>query len=119
AVSESLSETRTRGAMTASFVKSGNGVWAAEPAAGFRPAGSGRGLQRSLLLGESPVEPGHQLFEVGRLDRRAGPDAQPWGRIAVMADVIGHALLVQRRDDSLGELRLRFERESGDLRIDD
>ena len=42
-----------------------------------------------------------------RLDRRAAPDAQARRRVAIGADVVGDAFLLQRRGDALGESRLR------------
>src|SRR5438477_8588588 len=104
AVVESLSETRTRGAMTASLKGiECVGKW-------WRPRGppriSGRCFQRRLLRGKGPVEPWQQRFEIRCLDGRAAPDAQARWRVAIGADVVGDAFLVERRDDALGECRL-------------
>ncbi len=80
---------------------------------------SGGLLEAGLLRGEGPVEPMRQRFEVGGLDRRPGPDTQARRRVAVGADIEGHAFLLQRRDHGLGEGGLRVRRQPGHFRIGD
>ena len=61
---------------------------------------------RGLRIG--PVEPGHQRLEVGGFDRGAAPDAQARRRVAIAADVVGHAFRLQQlRPSSLARPRPR------------
>src|SRR5215218_3723039 len=72
AAGERASEMRTRGAvMTVP-----------------RDAGSGGQVQLGPGLGVGPVEPGKESLDVGRLDRRAAPDAQARRGIAIGRDVV-------------------------------
>src|SRR5436190_17236613 len=61
---------------------------APEDSGGFEFGGDG---------GEGPVEPRRQGFDVGGVDRGAGPDPQTGRGVAVAADVEGHALLLEHR----------------------
>ena len=98
---------RTRG--MALMLLASNVRWASRRAAGDGPCmSSGSRLASSAFcVGEGPVEPGHQRLEVGGLDGRAAPDAQARRRVAIGADVVGDAFLLEQRDDALGERRLR------------
>jgi len=75
----------------------------------FSGTGEGRVVRRfgelGFLLGEGPVEPEGQRFDVGCLDRRAAPDAQAGRSVAIAADVEGDLLLLQRAGERLGERR--------------
>ena len=57
---------------------------------------SGRLGELGHLLGEGPVEPLGQRFDVRLLDRRAAPDAQAGRGVAIAADVEGDLLLLER-----------------------
>ena len=48
-----------------------------------------------LDLGEGPIEPWQERFDVGRVDGRATPDAEPVRCIAVAAEVVAHAFFVE------------------------
>src|SRR5690606_16152593 len=80
---------------------------------------SGRLLKRRLLAGEGPVEPWQQRLDAGGLDRGSAPDAQAGRGVAVVADVEGDALPVERRDEALGEGCLSLGIEGGHVRIGD
>src|SRR3954468_20311299 len=62
----------------------------------------------------SPVEPRQQCHDIGCLDRRAGPDPQAGRCVAIGADVVGHALLLQQRSELLRRLRLPVRRQRGE-----
>src|SRR5579875_2389823 len=79
----------------------------------------GRLRQRGLGLGKCPIEPGRQRLDVARLHRRPAPDAQTGRRVAVIGDVVGHALLLQEAGKRLGEGALRLERKPRHRRIED
>ncbi len=64
---------------------------------------SGSSFQRCLLRCKSPIQPMRQRFQIGSFHRRASPDAQARRRVAISADIIGNAFLVERSDDALGE----------------
>ena len=66
--------------------------------------------ERVLGLGVGPVEPVRERFDVGALDGRAAPDPQARRRIAVGADVVGDAFLLERCGNALGERRLGLGR---------
>ena len=66
-----------------------------------------------------PVEPGQQRLDVGGLDRRAAPDAQARRRVAIGADVVGHALLFQQRRQLLRRLGLLLRRQRREPGRDD
>ena len=50
--------------------------------------------ERSLGLGESPVDPLRQNLDVPGLNRRAAPDAKARGRIAVVREIVTGAFLL-------------------------
>src|SRR5579871_4310369 len=87
--------------------------------AGVAKPGSGGLGELHLLNNEGVVEPASQRLEVGRLDRRAAPDAQAWRGVAIGADVEGDLLLLEQTRQRLRERRLSVGRQSGDRRIDD
>src|SRR4029450_9939965 len=49
-------------------------------------------------LSERPVEPGQERFDVAGVDGRAPPDAQPGRCVAMRADVLRDAFLVEQLD---------------------
>ena len=49
-----------------------------------RARASGGDSEPGFLGLERPVEPGHQRFQIGFFDGRAGPDSKPGGRVAVI-----------------------------------
>ena len=65
--------------------------------------------EAGFALGEGPVEPGRERRHIGRLDRRAAPDAQRRRRIAMAGDVAGGVLLVEHRLELLDEGALRVD----------
>ena len=73
----------------------GGSAQLAEPYGLTRQAAALRSV--AFCVCEGPVEPGHQRFEVGGLDGRAAPDAQAGRRVAIGADVVGDAFLVEQR----------------------
>ena len=75
--------------------------------------------ERVLAVGEGPVEPVRQRFDVGTLDGRAAPDAQARRRVAVGADVVGDALLLERGREFLTNAACASAESFSDGGIDD
>src|SRR6516165_240501 len=75
-------------------------------------------LPRRLGLGVRPVEPDRQRFDVGALRGAAAPHPQTRRRVAIGVDVVGDALLLQRRGDAFDEGGLRVGGEPVHGRID-
>src|SRR5690606_16836103 len=100
-----LSEMRTLGFVMKASLENGM-----RKAAGAWPAvrGSDR-LERS----PGPVEPGAERLDVGRIDRRAAPDAQARRGVAIAGDVVSRAFLLQQAGESLDEVGVgAFDREA-------
>src|SRR6266511_3797753 len=75
--------------------------------------------QRVFALGEGPIEPQCERFDIRALHRRTAPDAQAWRRIAIGVDVVGDVLLLQRGSDAFHERRLRVGGKLCHRRVDD
>src|ERR1700760_90295 len=85
--------------------------WNGLPRGKFRAAkNSGCLRQRSLGLGESPVDPLRQQLDVLGFHGGAAPDAQTRRRIAIMREIEAGVLLLDQRDQLLGEVGLRIGR---------
>ena len=54
-----------------------------------------------------PVKPRQKSLHVGRIHRRAAPDTQARGRIAIRADIERHAFFIEQRNQRLRVLLLR------------
>ena len=74
---------------------------------------------RPWLSAKAQSSQGVSACDVGRLDRRAAPDAQRRRAVAMAGDVVGGLLLGERRLELLDERPLRLERQLGDRRIGD
>ena len=64
-------------------------------------------------------DPRHQGGDIGGFHRRAAPDAEPCGRVAVGADVIGDPGLFQPLGDGLHARRGDAEHRQPDRRDDE
>ena len=73
----------------------------------------------SLASAKAQSSHGVSASRSAGLDRGAAPDAQARRRVAIGADVVGDALLLQRGGDLLRERRLRVGRQRRNRGIDD
>src|SRR3546814_9085950 len=63
--------------------------------------------QKSLERSVSPVEPRAERFDIGGVDGRAAPDAQPRRRVAIARDVVCRAFGFEQAGEFLDEIRIR------------
>src|ERR1700724_1175828 len=64
--------------------------------------------QRSLGLGESPVDPLRQERDVARFHRGAAPAPQAGRRVAVVREIVARAFLLHQGNQLLGKIRPRI-----------